>query len=219
MNKGITIECNFIALVSMKIHVTFLIIISLFFSEKLSAQQRILLLNGHYIPVESFQIGDDYLSYKKINDKRKKMREVDRYDVFSILNEDGKEKIIYAPIDSLDYTVEEVRLYIQGEQIAREYYKAKGATISSAVVGLGSSLLSFYALPVPMIYGIVLGRFNPKKMNLPENFDKEIATSEAFKSGYNKAARNTKIQKSLKWGYISLGVGLTGLIIYGIENH
>ena len=56
-------------------------------------------------------------------------------------------------------------------------------------------------------------------MKLPENFDQNIANNEAFQFGYKKSARNTKIQQSLKWGYISLGVGLTGLIIYGIDNH
>lgn len=189
-----------------------------FFPNDSQAQQRILLLSGKYITIESYQLGDDFLSYRKINDKRKKMRVVDRYDVFSIETEGQEEKVIYAPVDSLDFSVEEARLYIQGEQVASEYYKANGASISSAVVGAGSGLLSFYAIPVPMIYSIILGRFDPKKMKLPENFDQNIANTEAFQFGYKKSARNTKIQQSLKWGYISLGVSLTGLIIYGIEN-
>ena len=56
-------------------------------------------------------------------------------------------------------------------------------------------------------------------MHLPENFDLKTASTEPFIIGYEKSARNTKIQQSLKWGYISLGLGLTGLIIYGIDNH
>ncbi len=215
---GITTS-NFIALNSMK-NLTLLLLLLLFiFPKYTQAQQRILLLNGKYIPIETYQLGDEFVSFKKINDKRKKMRTVDRYDVFSIQTEGQEEKIIYTPADSLDFTIEEAKLYIQGEQVASEYYKARGASISSAVVGLSSSLLSFYAIPVPMIYSIVLGRFNPKKMKLPENFDQNIANNEAFQFGYKKSARNTKIQQSLKWGYISLGVGLTGLIIYGIDNH
>lgn len=189
-----------------------------FFSNDSQAQQRILLLSGKYISVESYQLGADFLTYKKVNDKRKKMRVVDRYDVFSIESEGKEEQIVYTPADSLDFSIEEARLYIQGEQIASEFYKGKGASISSAIVGAGSGFLSFYAIPVPMIYSIVLGRFNPKKMELPENFDQNIANTEAFQFGYKKSARNTKIQQSLKWGYISLGVSLTGLIIYGIEN-
>lgn len=195
------------------------LLILFLFSKNTTAQQRILLLNGKYIPIESFQLNEDFITYKKANDTRKKMRSVDRFDVYSIETEGGEEKIIYTPADSLDFTIEEARIYIQGEQIASEYYKAKGASITSAVVGVGSSLLSFYAIPVPMIYSIVIGRFNPKKMHLPENFDPTISSHEAFKYGYEKSARNTKIQTSLKWGYISLGVGLTGLIIYGVQNH
>lgn len=215
---GITTP-NFIALNSMKKLILLLLPFIFFIPNNSQAQQRILLLNGKYIQIESYQLGDDILSYKKINDTRKKMRTVDRYDVFSIETEGQKEKIIYTPADSLDFNIEEAKLYIQGEQVASEYYKAKGASISSAVVGVGSSLLSFYAIPVPMIYSIVLGRFNPKKMHLPENFDLKTASTEPFIIGYEKSARNTKIQQSLKWGYISLGLGLTGLIIYGIDNH
>jgi hypothetical protein len=53
---------------------------------------------------------------------------------------------------------------------------------------------------------------------LPSDFDPQLAAAEPFKFGYQKAARNIKIQQSLKWGYISLGVGLTTLIIYGVNK-
>lgn len=240
---GITTS-NFIALNSMKKLLLLLLPFIFFIPNNSKAQQRILLLNGKYIYIKSYEIGEEYIKFKKtkfqpilkngkqINifsietsketkkiSKKYKTRTVNRFDVFSIENIDSSEVLIYSPTDSLDYTVEEARAYIQGEQIAREYYSAKGANIASSIIGISSSLLSFYALPVPMINSLILGRFNPKKMHLPENFDLKTASTEPFIIGYEKAARNTKIQQSLKWGYISLGVGLTGLIIYGIENH
>lgn len=187
--------------------------------ESLFAQHKILLISGKTIEAESYIVGDMFVSYKKQGDKRSGTRAVDRYDVFSITNASGEEELLYAPADSLDFTVDEARLYIQGEQVAREYYNSKGASISSAIIGAGSSILYFYALPIPMIYSVVLGRFNPKKMHLPENFNQEVAHTEAFKLGYQKSARNIKIQKSLKWGYIGLGAGLAGWIVYGVSNH
>jgi hypothetical protein len=69
-----------------------------------------------------------------------------------------------------------------------------------------------------MLYAVVAGRFNPKEIKVPEGFDASLKNSEPYKMGYEKGARNIKIQKSLKWGYISLGVGLTALIIYGATS-
>lgn len=182
------------------------------------AQNKILLINGKVIEAENYTVGDIFVTYKKAGDKRSGARAVDRYDVFSITSLDGTEEVLYKPIDSLDFSVEDVRLYIRGEQVAKTHYNSTGASVSSAIIGAGSSILYFYALPIPMLYGVVLGRFNPRKMHLPENIEPAVAESEAFRMGYEKSARNTKIQKSLKWGYISLGVGLAGWIIYGVSD-
>ncbi|CAN5544155.1 hypothetical protein BH11BAC2_BH11BAC2_08810 [soil metagenome] len=183
------------------------------------SQNKILLINGKVIEAETYSIGDLFVTYKKAGDSRSTPRAVDRYDVFSVIRRDSTEEIVYTP-DSLDFTLEEARSYIKGEQIALAYYRRPSTSISSAILGAGSSILSFYALPVPFLYGVILSRFNPKpsKFQLPENMDRAIVNDEPFKLGYQKAARNLKIQKSLKWGYIGLGVGLTTLIIYG-ANH
>jgi hypothetical protein len=69
-----------------------------------------------------------------------------------------------------------------------------------------------------MLYGVAIGRFSPKKIQVPEGYDPQLINSDPYKMGYQKGARNIKIQKSLKWGYISLGAGLTGLIIYGVSS-
>ena len=183
-----------------------------------NAQGTIQMISGKMIKVDYYSVGDLFVSYKKQGDTRGNTKDVDRYDVFSIIKDDSSEQIIYVPADSLDYTVDEARQYIKGEQAAHLYYKKPGNGISAAAVGLGSSILSFYALPVPMIYAIALGRFNPKMDQLPSDFDPQLAAAEPFKFGYQKAARNIKIQQSLKWGYISLGVGLTALIIYGVNQ-
>lgn len=198
--------------------------------------QQIQLLNGKTIPIETYQIGPDFITYKKPGDKPKRTRSVDRYDVFSITNSGGGEDVVYAPADSLDFSVEEARRFIQGEQAALEYYKTHGASISSAVVGIGSGFLQFYGLPVPMLYSVALGRFSPlqttsrprelsetdqvkkeqrivRKMGLPDSYDQSLVKNPEFRMGYDKAARNIKIQHSLKWGYIGLGTSLATLLI------
>jgi len=181
-------------------------------------QNKILLISGKIIEAENYTVGDIFVTYKKAGDKRSGARAVDRFDVFSITNLEGTEEVLYKPVDSLDFSVEEARLFIKGEQIAKTHYNSTGASVSSAIIGAGSSIMYFYALPVPMLYGVVLGRFNPRKMHLPENIEPAVAESEPFRMGYDKSARNIKIQKSLKWGYIGLGAGLAGWIIYGVSD-
>lgn len=191
--------------------------ISLILSSSAHSQHTILLLSGKQIQAESYTTGDMFVSYKKPGDTRNSLRVIDRFDVFAVKHADGTEEIIYSP-DSSDFTVEEARQYIQGEQVADSMYRKPSTAWTSAALGAGSSILSFYALPVPFLYSVVLGRFNPKNLQLPDGIDTKLSTSEPFVFGYQKAARNLKIQRSLKWGYISLGVGLTAFIIYGASS-
>jgi hypothetical protein len=73
-----------------------------------------------------------------------------------------------------------------------------------------------------MLYSLALGRHNPHNLQLGPRSDKSADSAgdlvskkdnEAFRFGYQRAARNIKIQQSLKFGYISLGVGIAALII------
>jgi hypothetical protein len=184
-----------------------------FAASQLCAQNKILLLNGKLIDAESYSLGDIFLNYKRPGDARTAPRLIDRYDVFSIQRSDSTEEIIYLPADSLDYSIEEARLYIKGEQLANMYYNRPSVKWSSAAVGIGSSILNFYALPVPMIYSLVLGRFNPRNIQVPEEYS-YLKQNEAFQTGYKKAGRNIKIQQSLKWGYVSLGLGIAGFLVF-----
>ena len=174
------------------------------------------MLNGKTIETEHYSLGDEYLTFRKGN--KKSLSSIDRYDVFSVTDSSGSETIIYKPIDSLDFTVDEARHYILGEQVATSVYRQPSTAWTSALIGAGSSLLAFYALPVPMVYAVVLGRFNPEVKNVPSTIDPAVAQSEPFIYGYQKSARNLKIQRSLKWGYIGLGVGFAGLLIYGVSK-
>ena len=203
----------------MKLRSTFqLLFLLLFFSAaNVSAQKKMLLLNGNEIEIKNYTVDDIYIRYKKANDKRDRLRMVERYDVFSIKNEDGTEDLIFVE-DSLTFTIDEARNYIRGEQAAKLFYNKPSITGSAGIFGVGASLLSFYSLPVPMLYSVIIGRFDPPKMEIPKDYDMPYSTTEAYRLGYNKKARNIKIQQSLKWGYIGLSAGLAGLIIYSVTN-
>lgn len=195
----------------------FFLFIFFIYATGAKAQQKILLLNGNEIEIKSYVVGEPYITYKKTSDKHDKTRMIEKLDVFAVKKEDGTEEMIYKG-DTLNFTIEEARNYIRGEQAAKQFYHKPANKWAAGVFGAGTSILSFYSLPVPMLYSVVVGRFNPKKMQIPEGYDAPYSSTEEYRYGYDKKARNIKIQQSLKWGYIGLGVGLTTLIIYGVAN-
>ena len=184
----------------------------LFMSNATNAQQKITLLNGKTIYPTSYSIGEMFVNYKLEGDNPKKLRLVDKYDVFSVTDAENKEEILYKPVDSLDFSVADARLYMDGENAARIYFNKPGVRISSAGFGLASGVLSFYSLPLPFFYGIAITQRNPKKLQLPDEF-KNMENNEAFRFGYNREARNIKMKQSLKYGYISLGISLATLFL------
>ena len=184
----------------------------LFMTNTTSAQQKITLLNGKTIYPTSYSIGEMFVNYKLEGDNPKKLRLVDKYDVFSVTDAENKEEILYKPVDSLDFSVADARLYMDGENAARIYFNKPGVRISSAGFGLASGVLSFYSLPLPFFYGIAITQRNPKKLQLPDEF-KNMENNEAFRFGYNREARNIKMKQSLKYGYISLGISLATLFL------
>lgn len=197
-------------------------LIVLMISSQLRAQHTIQLLNGKQIIAETYSVGDMFVSYKKVGDTRTAPRLIDRFDVFSVKNASGSEEMLYAPSDSLDFSIADARLYIEGEQTAIKYYNRPSVKWTSAALGAGSSILSFYALPIPMLYSLAIGRHNPHNIQMAPRSEKDVPLSaemaakkdnEAFRFGYQRASRNIKIQQSLKWGYISLGVGIAALIV------
>ena len=178
------------------------------------AQDKILLLSGKYVDIKSYSLNEDYIFYNKMKDTRTKSRMMEKMDVFSIVKADGTEEMIYKADTVNGLSIEQVRNFIRGEQAAARFYNRQAHIGESAIVGVASSILIFYSLPAPMLNAVVLGRFTPKKMQIPDGYDLPYSTTEEYKIGYEKKARNIIIQQSIKWGYIGLGVGLAGLITY-----
>jgi hypothetical protein len=191
-----------------------LLIFFLFIGSQLFAQDKLLLLNGKYVDVKKYTINDDYVIYNKKDDTRARQRVMEKLDVFAVVKADGSEEMVYKEDSINGLSIEQVRNYIKGEQAAMRFYNRQAHVGESAIVGMASSILIFYSLPMPMLNAVILGRFSPKKMQIPEGYDQPNSATEEYRVGYQKKARNLKIQQSIKWGYIGLGFGLIGFIAY-----
>jgi hypothetical protein len=179
------------------------------------AQIKILLLSGKTKDVKQYEIKGDWIFYKKADDPKEKLRKMDKFDVFSALNANGTEEIIYDPDTSMegDPSVERVRNYIKGEQFAMANYNKPMNKVGGFLAGAASGIAGYYGPIGVFSYSIILSRFNPK---VPQTtlIEPDVLNSDEFKLGYQKYARNKKIQQSLIFGGIGFSVGFAAFAIF-----
>lgn len=167
-----------------------LLSVATIFNLHVFSQDSLILISGRIIPVQSVDLQEFRIAYKKLpketlktsesqsfsdsNTKKKKYRlkTIDPYRVFSIKYRDGTEKIIYTPdsLDPLEFSQEQMRLFIKGEQDATKYYKNNLNKGIGLGLGMASGLLGFYGLAGPPLYATIMGSFTP---NLNNRLDKQ----------------------------------------------
>jgi hypothetical protein len=148
------------------------------------AQDTITLINGRVIPVLNVDFQEYRIAYRKIPKestkiadtlngqvtkakKKSKLRTMDPYRVFSVKFRDGSERIIYQPdsLDPMEFSQEQMRLFIKGEQDAAKYYKNNLNKGIGFGLGVASGFLGFYGLAGPPIYSTIMGSFTPNLNN------------------------------------------------------
>lgn len=164
-----------------------------------SAQESITLLNGKVVRAAEVQVDEFSISYKK--DSTSAFRRMDNYRVFSVTRPDGSETVVYRkdPEDSLDFTPEQMRLFIKGEQEADSLFRGTGNKIAAACIGAGASLLTFYGLAIPPLYSTVVGGFSPS-MKRARLSDPAMRDVPEFCEGYQRKVREKKIRHSFLFG-------------------
>lgn len=209
-------------------------ILACFLQQHSLAQGKIIFLNGNEKRFSIAEIKNDILQYtpEQTGQKTPSPRRVDKYDVFSILNDDGSEEVVYKPDTTFndDPTVEQVREYIKGEKYAALVYNKPANFVTGMQVGFTSGILlpAFYGLAAPIIYPAVLGRFTPR-LETPLQYQYNPKTNdfapipkdsvvtpdiitEYFEAGYGKKARNMKIKSSLIGGAIGFGISASAML-------
>jgi hypothetical protein len=172
----------------------------------LSAQETITLLNGKVIPASRVKIDEFSISYSK--DTAGGFRRIDNYRVFSVTQSDGSETVVYRkdPEDSLDFTPEQMRLFIQGEQEADRNFKGYFNMGTAAAVGAGASYFAIWGLLVPPLYSTVVGGFSPD-MEMADLSDPSKRNIPEFCEGYQRKVRDRKIRQSFVAGMIGFAAG------------
>ncbi|MES2838482.1 MAG: hypothetical protein V4667_13220 [Bacteroidota bacterium] len=180
----------------------------------------ILLLNSQKVYGKVIDTTKNLVKYQYIGKKGKQFESgIETERVFSIKYADGKESLLYSPDSTNDeeFSVEDMRYFIKGQQDAYEHYKTK----KSFYTGIGMGLVGTYVVTpmvilspvVPGIYSFVNGSrwMKIKKM---KGATAEDLTKDTYLMGYTKVVRNKRIQSSLKGSAIGLAVGITTMYIF-----
>lgn len=201
-------------------------------THNLFAQDTLLLLNGRLIPVLNVDFQEYRIAYRKapkvsltktdsgktdVNQPKKKsrLRTMDPLRVFSVKYQDGSERIIYQPdsLDPLEFSQEQMRIFIQGEQDAAKYYKSNLNKGIGLGVGLASGFFGFYGLAGPPLYSTIMGSFTPNINKYA--MEPALLEKSEYREGFERKARDRKIRNTMLSGLTGYIIGVVALsLIY-----
>lgn len=179
----------------------------------------IILLNGSMVITSIIDTTNGVISFKNPkNDKKNFIIENDR--VFSIKNSSGEYFIyVYDTLIGNEFTIQEMKYFIAGEQDAQKGFKARGSLFGNVAVGAAAGITGSFLSPIaPFAFTALVGI--PKvKIKHKTVSNLEYLKQDTYLMGYERVARKKRKIKSLIGGGIGLGVGLgTFFILKSTDN-
>jgi len=180
---------------------------------------EILLMSGKTIEGNILSV-DSVVAYEHVKKNGStKMRYIDSYRIFSVTDSTGEEQIIYEQ-DTLvgnDFSAEEMRYYVYGEQDAMAGYKVPHLIVSSFILsGVGGYYLSdnFVIFAVPFFSVVLTGTPRPK-IQTKSVRDPKYLSEPAYVLGYERTAKSKKILLAIPASL--LGV-ISGAAVYNLTK-
>ena len=167
----------------------------------------LLLINGKTIPFKYVESNGFDIVYRT-GDQKNKLKKIDPERVFSIQYVDGTERVIFQrdTLDPLEFTEEEMRKFIKGEQDAARLYHNNWNKVGGFTAGVASSYFGFYGLVGPFLYTSLFGAFTPKVEKIA-GVDPELIKMPEYREGFERKARDRKIRNGLVSGFIGFAIG------------
>ncbi len=129
--------------------------------------------------------------------------------IFSIKNASGEQVLyVYDTIIGNEFTEEEMRYYIKGEQDAEKGFKSPGALYGNLALGLASGLTGSFFCPIPPFAFIALSGLPKVKIKHSTVSNIEYLKQDAYIIGYERVARKKRKFQSMIGGGVGLVVGL-----------
>ncbi|NNE55703.1 MAG: hypothetical protein HKN32_06760 [Flavobacteriales bacterium] len=188
------------------------------------AQDVILTMGGRQIQcviVDDLGIDIRYEIEKK-NGKKRDLR-MHRSEIFSI-TKSGEEELVYYTQDEVlgDWlTVDDMRIFIAGEQDARENYEVQWIVWTGAAAGaIGAyasqgGLMGTLAAPVGFTALQLLPNIRIKEETMSNI---RYQYNDVYALGYERVARSKRVVAALKSSGIGMVVGVVSWLIFPIER-
>ena len=148
---------------------------------------------------------------------------VHRNEIFSIQKGAQTEQVFYALDDILGdwMTIDEMRIYMAGEQDARNFYKARLAFFLGIPLVAGSAYLAqgllVLTLGGPVVYSLL--QLAPTIKIREHTITNPLHQyNETYALGYERVARSRQVVQALKGSAIGMAVGLAGYFIFPLDN-
>lgn len=171
-------------------------------------KDTILLLNGATIISE---VVDTTNGVTTIRDTKKPGRNIviENDRIFSIKNGSGEHVMyVYDTIIGNEFTEEEMRYFIKGEQDAEKGFKARGALYGNLALGLASGVTGSFFCPIPPFAFIAMSGLPKVRIKHSTVSNMEYLKQEAYIMGYERVARKKRKFQSMIGGGAGLVVGL-----------
>jgi hypothetical protein len=184
-------------------------IVSFLYSQQ-SDSARIILTNGKVIDVKFIS----HIEEGIVVLEKGRLTKLNPEEVFSY-SLDKTEIVVYTPKDSTEYSVDEMRNYVNGRRLARAHHKSPGSTALGFVVGAsGGYFLVFWSLLSTAVVTAADASINPYLFNKEtKKLKPEFEKNEPLKQGFNYQAKRKKAKNQLSGGGIGIGIGF-GLYQY-----
>ena len=153
---------------------------------------------------------------KEARERARFTKKVARDITFSILKADSTEIVVYNA-DTLgffadgeadrEYGVEEMRWFIKGQQAGRKHKVAFDVLLGVAVGAISSGAGAYWGPSIPAGTVICTSIFHNKIKN-KAGVDASLFDNEAFRDGYDKAAKRKKTWSFVKGSVVGLGFGI-----------
>ncbi len=139
--------------------------------------------------------------------------------IFSITNSSGESIMyVYDTILGNEFTIDEMRYFIRGEQDAEKGFKARGAFWGNMLLGAAGGVTGSFLCPIP-VFAFTAASGLPRvkvKSSTVSNID--YIKHDTYIMGYERVARKKRKISSLAGGAIGIGAGLGTFFILRANN-
>lgn len=205
----------------MKIFLRFLVVFPmLIFALVSHAQNTVQMLNGKTVVIGDYN-WDEQEELLLYFTKKGKIKDLDKYSIFSIVDSVGNEILIYEPDTFIteSFSIDQMRTFIDGEREALENFKCPFATAAGVIVGVSSPvfLQPFYAFAPPAIATASMEFVDVRQKRVFKKYP-EKASDYYFVQGYREAASAKRMDRVMKGSLGGFVLGIAIAVIYKSIN-